>query len=270
MLFRSYTDEALAACVKLTDRYITDRNFPDKAIDALDEAGSRVHISNIVVPKEIEELEKLIESTKDEKIKAVKSQNFELAASFRDKEKEYLSNLDAAKKRWEDDLMEQRQTVDDEKIAEVVAMMSGVPVQRIAEAEGHKLIEMGNVLRQQIIGQDDAVDKIVKAIKRNRVGMKDPNKPIGTFLFLGPTGVGKTHPAKSLAQYLFDTKDNLVRIDMSEFMEKFNVSRLIGAPPGYVGYEEGGQLTEKVRRHPYSVVLQIGRASCRERVYVLV
>ncbi len=251
----SYTDEALAACVKLTDRYITDRNFPDKAIDALDEAGSRVHISNIVVPKEIEELEKLIESTKDEKIKAVKSQNFELAASFRDKEKEYLSNLDAAKKRWEDDLMEQRQTVDDEKIAEVVAMMSGVPVQRIAEAEGHKLIEMGNVLRQQIIGQDDAVDKIVKAIKRNRVGMKDPNKPIGTFLFLGPTGVGKTHLAKSLAQYLFDTKDNLVRIDMSEFMEKFTVSRLIGAPPGYVGYEEGGQLTEKVRRHPYSVVL---------------
>ena len=185
----------------------------------------------------------------------MKSQNFELAASFRDKEKEYLSNLDTAKRRWENDLLEQRQTVDDEKIAEVVAMMSGVPVQRIAQAEGAKLIEMDNVLKSKIIGQNDAIEKIVKAIKRNRVGMKDPNNPIGTFLFLGPTGVGKTHLAKSLAQYLFDTKDNLIRIDMSEFMEKFTVSRLIGAPPGYVGYEEGGQLTEKVRRHPYSVVL---------------
>ena len=251
----SYTEEALKACVKLTDRYISDRNFPDKAIDALDEAGSRVHISNIVVPKEIEELEKLIDATREDKIKAVKSQNFELAASFRDKEKEYINNLDAAKKRWEEDLQEQRQTVDEDKIAEVVAMMSGVPVQRIAQAEGKKLLEMGDVLKTKIIGQDDAVNKIVKAIQRNRVGLKDPNKPIGSFMFLGPTGVGKTHLAKLLAQYLFDSKENLVRIDMSEFMEKFTVSRLIGAPPGYVGYEEGGQLTEKVRRHPYSVVL---------------
>lgn len=250
-----YTDDALQACVKLTERYISDRNFPDKAIDALDEAGSRVHISNIVVPKEIEDLEKLIDATREDKIKAVKSQNFELAASFRDKEKEYLANLDAAKKRWEEDIQEQRQTVDEEKIAEVVAMMSGVPVQRIAQAEGHKLLEMGDVLKKRIIGQDEAVNKIVKAIQRNRVGLKDPNKPIGTFMFLGPTGVGKTHLAKQLAQFLFDTKDNLIRIDMSEFMEKFTVSRLIGAPPGYVGYEEGGQLTEKVRRHPYSVVL---------------
>lgn len=251
----SYTEEALKACVKLTDRYISDRNFPDKAIDALDEAGSRVHISNIVVPKEIEELEKLIDTTREDKIKAVKSQNFELAASFRDKEKEYINQLEAAKKRWEENLQEQRQTVDEDKIAEVVAMMSGVPVQRIAQAEGKKLREMGDVLKTKIIGQDDAVNKIVKAIQRNRVGLKDPNKPIGSFMFLGPTGVGKTHLAKLLAQYLFDSKENLVRIDMSEFMEKFTVSRLIGAPPGYVGYEEGGQLTEKVRRHPYSVVL---------------
>ncbi|MEG0949646.1 MAG: ATP-dependent Clp protease ATP-binding subunit [Bacteroidales bacterium] len=251
----TYTPEALSACVKLTDRYISDRNFPDKAIDALDEAGSRVHISNIVVPKEIEELEKLIDATREDKIKAVKSQNFELAASFRDKEKEYIANLDAAKQRWEEELQEQRQTVDEDKIAEVVAMMSGVPVQRIAQAEGNKLLEMADVLKTKIIGQDEAVNKIVKAIQRNRVGLKDPNKPIGSFMFLGPTGVGKTHLAKLLAQYLFDSKENLVRIDMSEFMEKFTVSRLIGAPPGYVGYEEGGQLTEKVRRHPYSVVL---------------
>lgn len=251
----TYTDAALEACVKLTDRYISDRNFPDKAIDALDEAGSRVHISNIVVPKEIEDLEKLIDATREDKIKAVKSQNFELAASFRDKEKEYIQNLDAAKKRWEESLQEQRQTVDDDKIAEVVAMMSGVPVQRIAQAEGHRLLEMGDLLKKRLIGQDEAINKIVKAIQRNRVGLKDPNKPIGTFMFLGPTGVGKTHLAKMLAEVLFDSKDNLIRIDMSEFMEKFTVSRLIGAPPGYVGYEEGGQLTEKVRRHPYSVVL---------------
>ncbi|MEG1617684.1 MAG: ATP-dependent Clp protease ATP-binding subunit [Bacteroidales bacterium] len=251
----TYTDDALEACVKLTDRYISDRNFPDKAIDALDEAGSRVHISNIVVPKEIEEMEKLIDATREDKIKAVKSQNFELAASFRDKEKEYISKLEMAKKRWEEDIQEQRQTVDEDKIAEVVAMMSGVPVQRIAQAEGHKLLEMSAELKKRIIGQDEAVNKIVKAIQRNRVGLKDPNKPIGTFMFLGPTGVGKTHLAKQLAQFLFDSKDNLIRIDMSEFMEKFTVSRLIGAPPGYVGYEEGGQLTEKVRRHPYSVVL---------------
>jgi ATPases with chaperone activity, ATP-binding subunit len=250
-----YTDVALEACVKLTDRYISDRNFPDKAIDALDEAGSRVHISNIVVPKEIEELEHLIDAVREDKIKAVRSQNFELAASFRDKEKEYLNNLEMAKKRWEDELQEQRQTVDEDKIAEVVAMMSGVPVQRIAQAEGKKLLEMADTLKSVIIGQNEAVNKVVKAIQRNRIGLKDPNKPIGSFMFLGPTGVGKTHLAKMLAQFLFDSKDNLVRIDMSEFMEKFTVSRLIGAPPGYVGYEEGGQLTEKVRRHPYSVVL---------------
>ena len=251
----TYTDGALESCVKLTERYISDRNFPDKAIDALDEAGSRVHISNIIVPKEIEELEKKIDSAKEEKVKAVKSQNFELAASFRDKEKEYQIALEQEKKKWEKDLLSNRQTVDEEKIAEVVAMMSGVPVQRIAKAEGSRLLEMGDILKNKIIGQDDAVNKIVKAIQRNRVGLKDPNKPIGTFMFLGPTGVGKTHLAKLLSEFLFDSRDSMIRIDMSEFMEKFTVSRLIGAPPGYVGYEEGGQLTEKVRRRPYSVVL---------------
>ena len=250
-----YTPQALEACVKLTERYISDRNFPVKAIDALDEAGSRVHISNITVPKEIEELEKKIAATSEDKMKAVKSQNYELAASFRDKTKEYQSELDAAKRRWEEQIQEKREVVDEEKIAEVVAMMSGVPVQRIAQAEGSKLLQMADVLKHSIIGQDEAVDKIVKAIQRNRVGLEDPNKPIGTFMFLGPTGVGKTHLAKMLAEYLFDSKDTLIRMDMSEYMEKFTVSRLIGAPPGYVGYEEGGQLTEKVRRHPYSVVL---------------
>ena len=250
-----YTEDALQACVKLTERYISDRNFPDKAIDALDEAGSRVHISNIIVPKSIEELEAKIEDTKNEKLAAVKSQNFELAASFRDKERQYLLQLEAAKAKWEQELQEHRETVDEEKVAEVVAMMSGVPVQRIAKAENVKLLEMADVLKSKVVGQDDAVQKIVKAIQRNRVGLKDPNKPIGTFMFLGPTGVGKTHLAKKLAEYLFDSADSLVRIDMSEYLEKFAVSRLIGAPPGYVGYEEGGQLTEKVRRKPYSVVL---------------
>lgn len=250
-----YTPEALQACVKLTERYISDRNFPDKAIDALDEAGSRVHISNITVPKSIEELEAKIEDTKTEKLAAVKSQNFELAASFRDKERQYQLQLEAAKNRWEQELQEHRETVDEDKVAEVVAMMSGVPVQRIAKAENLRLLEMGDNLKKQVIGQDDAVQKIVKAIQRNRVGLKDPNKPIGTFMFLGPTGVGKTHLAKKLAEYLFDSADSLIRIDMSEYLEKFAVSRLIGAPPGYVGYEEGGQLTEKVRRKPYSVVL---------------
>ena len=250
-----YTPEALDSCVKLTDRYISDRNFPDKAIDALDEAGSRVHISNITVPKHIEELEAKIEATKAEKLAAVKSQNFELAASFRDKERQYLLQLESAKAKWEQELQEHRETVDEEKVAEVVAMMSGVPVQRIAKAENLRLLEMGDILKNQVVGQDDAVKKIVKAIQRNRVGLKDPNKPIGTFMFLGPTGVGKTHLAKKLAEYLFDSVDSLIRIDMSEYLEKFAVSRLIGAPPGYVGYEEGGQLTEKVRRKPYSVVL---------------
>ncbi|MCC8171433.1 MAG: ATP-dependent Clp protease ATP-binding subunit [Parabacteroides sp.] len=250
-----YTPEALSSCVALTERYISDRNFPDKAIDALDEAGSRVHISNIIVPKSIEELEAKIEETKNEKLQAVKSQNFELAASFRDKERQYLLQLEAAKAKWETELQENRETVDEDKVAEVVAMMSGVPVQRIAKAENLKLLEMSDNLKSKVIGQDEAVQKIVKAIQRNRVGLKDPNKPIGTFMFLGPTGVGKTHLAKKLAEYLFDSTDSLIRIDMSEYMEKFAVSRLIGAPPGYVGYEEGGQLTEKVRRKPYSVVL---------------
>ena len=251
----TYTDDALEACVKLTDRYISDRNFPDKAIDALDEAGARVHVSNIIVPKEIESLEAQIETCREDKINAVKSQNYELAASFRDKEKELQLSLESAKANWERQMQQHREIVNEEKVAEVVAMMTGVPVQRIAQAEGNKLLAMSGELKREIIGQDDAVDKIVKAIQRNRVGLKDPGKPIGTFMFLGPTGVGKTHLAKKLAEYLFDSKDALIRIDMSEYMEKFAVSRLVGAPPGYVGYEEGGQLTEKVRRKPYSVVL---------------
>ncbi|MFB6317524.1 ATP-dependent Clp protease ATP-binding subunit [Saccharicrinis sp. FJH54] len=251
----TYTEEALEACVSLTERYISDRHLPDKAIDALDETGSRVHITNIVVPEHIVKLEELIEETKEQKLKAVKSQNFELAASFRDKEKEYILNLDAAKDKWEEEIQQHREIVDEEKVAEVVAMMSGIPVQRIAQAESKRLMLMSEELKNQVIGQDEAVDKIVKAIQRNRVGLKDPNKPIGSFIFLGPTGVGKTHLAKILAQFLFDTTDALIRIDMSEYMEKFSVSRLVGAPPGYVGYEEGGQLTEKVRRKPYAVVL---------------
>lgn len=250
-----YTDAALEACVKLTERYISDRNLPDKAIDALDEVGSRVHISTIVVPRHIEELEAKIEATRNDKLAAVKSQNFELAASHRDTERQYIVELEAAKKKWEEEMEEHRETVDAEQVAEVVAMMSGVPVQRIAQTENMRLRDMGALLKEKIIGQDEAVEKIVKAIQRNRVGLKDPNKPIGTFMFLGPTGVGKTHLAKKLAEFLFDTPDALIRIDMSEYLEKFAVSRLIGAPPGYVGYEEGGQLTEKVRRKPYSVVL---------------
>ncbi len=251
----NYTPEALEACVKLTDRYVSDRNFPDKAIDALDEAGSRVHVTNIIVPKEIENIEQQIAEANANKLKAAQSQNFESAASFRDKEHRLKLELDEAKRKWEASLNEHRETVDEEKVAEVVAMMTGVPVQRIAQAEGMRLREMGPKLKGTIIGQDNAIDKIVKAIQRNRVGLKDPNKPIGTFMFLGPTGVGKTHLAKKLAEYLFDSADTLIRVDMSEYMEKFTVSRLVGAPPGYVGYEEGGQLTEKVRTHPYSVVL---------------
>jgi len=250
-----YTKAALKACVKLTDRYITDRTFPDKAIDALDEAGARMHVSNVVVPKEMEDIEAQIEKIKSEKLEAVTSQNFELAAAYRDNERNLLLQLDALKSRWEEELHDNRQTVDEEVVAEVVAMMSGVPVQRIAKAENQKLAEMENVLKTKVIGQDEAVQKIVKAIQRNRIGLKDPAKPIGTFMFLGPTGVGKTHLAKKLAEFLFDSADTLIRIDMSEYMEKFSVTRLIGAPPGYVGYEEGGQLTEKVRRKPYSVVL---------------
>ncbi|MCM1138618.1 MAG: ATP-dependent Clp protease ATP-binding subunit [Duncaniella sp.] len=251
----TYTPEALDACVNLTERYISDRNFPDKAIDAMDEAGSRVHVTNITVPKEIENLEAEIEATAAQKLRAAQSQNFEKAASYRDKEQQLKAQLETAKAEWEKRLDSMRETVDEEKVAEVVAMMTGVPVQRIAQAEGRRLKEMAPALKGQIIGQDKAIEKIVKAIHRNRIGLKDPNKPIGTFMFLGPTGVGKTHLAKKLAEYMFDSADTLVRIDMSEYMEKFTVSRLVGAPPGYVGYEEGGQLTEKVRRHPYSIVL---------------
>ena len=250
-----YTDDAIDACVKLTNRYISDRHLPDKAIDALDESGSRVHISNIVVPEKILSLEKQLEDTKKEKMMAVKNQNFEKAASFRDKEKDLLDMIDQEKKKWEKELAINRETVDAEKVAEVVAMMTGVPVQRIAQTEGTRLLKMADELSGSVIGQNEAINKVVKSIQRNRAGLKDPNKPIGTVIFLGPTGVGKTQLAKVLAKFLFDTTDNLIRVDMSEYMEKFSVSRLVGAPPGYVGYEEGGQLTEKVRRKPYSVVL---------------
>jgi len=251
----TYTPDAIEACVKLTNRYISDRNLPDKAIDALDESGSRVHISNIIVPEKILTLEKQLEDTKKEKSSAVKNQNYERAASYRDKERDVLDLIEAEKKRWEKELAMNRETVDAEKVAEVVAMMTGVPVQRIAQTEGTRLLQMGEELKGSIIGQDQAIAKIVKSIQRNRAGLKDPNKPIGTFIFLGPTGVGKTQLAKVLAKFLFDSTENLIRVDMSEYMEKFSVSRLVGAPPGYVGYEEGGQLTEKVRRKPYSVVL---------------
>lgn len=251
----TYTEEALEACVKLSDRYITDRNFPDKAIDALDEAGSRVHLTNINVPKEIEEQEKLIEEARNLKAEAVKSQNFELAASYRDREKELASRLDEMKAEWEARLKDDRQIVGEEEIANVISMMSGVPVQRMAQAEGVKLAGMKEELQAKVIAQDPAIEKLVKAILRSRVGLKDPNRPIGTFMFLGPTGVGKTHLAKQLANYMFGSSDALIRIDMSEYMEKYTVSRMIGAAPGYVGYEEGGQLTEKVRRKPYSIVL---------------
>lgn len=251
----TYTDRALEACVKLTQRYVSDRFFPDKAIDALDEAGSRVHVGNVNAPKEIEEIEEKIAATNELKLKAAQAQNFEEAASLRDSVRNLQAELDNKKEEWEADLRNHREVVDEDKIAEVVAMMTGVPVQRIAQTESSRLLNMGDELKSSIVGQDEAIDKIVKAIQRNRVGLKDPNRPIGTFMFLGPTGVGKTHLAKKLSEFLFDSKDSLVRIDMSEYMEKFSVSRLVGAPPGYVGYEEGGQLTEKVRRHPYSVVL---------------
>lgn len=250
-----YTDAALEACVKLTDRYITDRNFPDKAIDALDEAGSRMHLANIHVPPVIEDLENSLKEIVEQKTNAVKAQKYELAASFRDKQRQLLLQLEEEESNWEQQLKEKPQTVNEEKVAEVISMMSGIPVQSIAEAEGLKLLGMGDVLKKAVIGQDDAINKIVKAIRRNRVGLKDPNKPIGTFMFLGPTGVGKTHLAKKIAEQLFDSTDALIRIDMSEYMEKFTVSRLVGAPPGYVGYEEGGLMTEKVRRRPYSVIL---------------
>ncbi len=250
-----YTPEAIKACVRLTDRYITDRCFPDKAIDALDEAGSRVHIGTVSVPPEIEELEKKIEELKKEKLRVLSEQKYELAGPIRDHEKQCQYQLDDAIRRWEQESAKHPETVDEEQVAEVVAMMSGIPVQRIAQAEGLKLRQMKEALTGKVIGQDEAVEKIVKAIQRNRIGLKDPSKPIGSFIFLGPTGVGKTHLAKILSEFMFDSADALIRVDMSEYMEKFSVSRLIGAPPGYVGYEEGGQLTEKVRRKPYSIVL---------------
>jgi ATP-dependent Clp protease ATP-binding subunit ClpC len=250
-----YTDEALKACVNLTARYITDRHLPDKAIDALDEAGSRVHITNIHVPQNVLDIEKKIEDIKEEKNKVVRSQKYEEAAKLRDVEKNLQTQLEVAKKAWEEETKNNKVTVTEDNVAEVVSMMSGIPVQRVNQNETNKLLVMGEEMKGKVIGQDQAVAKVVKAIQRNRAGLKDPNKPIGSFIFLGPTGVGKTQLAKILSKFLFDNDDALIRIDMSEYMEKFAVTRLIGAPPGYVGYEEGGQLTEKVRRRPYSVVL---------------
>ena len=250
-----YTGEAIEACVRLTERYVPDRTLPDKAIDALDEAGSRVHISHITVPPAIEELERELERVNENKRWAAQQQNFEMAAAFRDKERVLQEKLEEYKKSWQKELDENRVTVTGEHIAEVVAMMTGVPVKRIAKTEGTRLLQMNEELNEKVVGQQEAIEKVVKAIHRNRAGLKDPNRPIGSFIFLGPTGVGKTQLAKVLARFLFDTNDALIRVDMSEYMEKFAVSRLLGAPPGYIGYEEGGQLTEKVRRKPYSVVL---------------
>lgn len=251
----NYTPEAIEACVKLTARYITDRHLPDKAIDALDEAGSRVHISNINVPQEILDIEKGIDDVKERKNQVVKSQKYEEAAKLRDEERQLTERLEEAKNAWEEDMKDHRETVTEDDVADVVAMVTGIPTKRIAQQEGGRLAKMGEDLAGRVIGQEEAIKKVVKAIQRNRAGLKDPNKPIGSFIFLGPTGVGKTQLAKELAKFMFDNEEALIRIDMSEYMEKFAVSRLIGAPPGYVGYEEGGQLTEKVRRKPYSIVL---------------
>ncbi|MFT4023670.1 MAG: ATP-dependent Clp protease ATP-binding subunit [Flavihumibacter sp.] len=248
-------DEAIDACVKLSDRYMTDRLLPDKAIDVLDEVGARVHLKNINVPEEILELERKIEDVKNEKNRVVKSQKFEEAASLRDTEKRLQEELEKAKSNWEEESKHKRYPITEEDIAEVVSMMTGIPVKRMVQAESDKLRKMAEDMKGMVIGQDEAIKKVVKAIQRNRVGLKDPRKPVGSFIFLGPTGVGKTELARSLARYMFDSEDTLIRIDMSEYMEKFTISRLIGAPPGYVGYEEGGQLTEKVRRKPYSVIL---------------
>ena len=250
-----YDDEAIEACVKLTNRYISDRNLPDKAIDAMDEAGARVHISSIHVPTEIIDMEQELEEIRQQKKVAIKEQRFEDAGKYRDEEKALAEKLEIAKRAWDNDTDSHRETVTEQNVAEVVAMMTGVPVQRIAQNEGDRLMSMESELAGTVIGQDEAIKTVVKAIRRNRAGLKDPNRPIGSFIFLGPTGVGKTYLAKVLAKYLFDSEDALIRIDMSEYMEKFAVSRLVGAPPGYVGYEEGGQLTEKVRRKPYSIVL---------------
>lgn len=251
----SYNDEAIKDCVRLSDRYITDRFLPDKAIDVLDEVGARVHLKNIIVPKHIEELEAQIEEVKEQKNHAVKSQDYENAANLRDQESKLVRQLEFAKMEWEEESKVTRYPVTEDDIAEVVAMMTGIPVRKVGQSESKKLVTMSDDLRKMVIGQDEAIFKMSKAIQRNRVGLKDPKKPVGSFIFLGPTGVGKTELARALSRYLFDTEDSLIRIDMSEYMEKFSVSRLIGAPPGYVGYEEGGQLTEKVRRKPYAVVL---------------
>ncbi len=250
-----FTKEALEACVSLTERYITDRHLPDKAIDAMDEVGSRVHLTNINVPKEILDIEQKIEDLKEQKNEVIKSQQYEKAAELRDNERNLQEELEVAKKKWEEETKSNRVDVTEEHVAEVVSMMSGVPVTRISESETGRLAVMSDEIKGRVIGQDEAVQKVVKAIQRNRAGLKDPNKPIGSFFFLGPTGVGKTQLAKVLAKYLFDSEESLIRIDMSEYMEKFSISRLVGAPPGYVGYEEGGQLTEKIRRKPYSIVL---------------
>jgi len=251
----AYSEEAIEACVKLSERYISDRFLPDKAIDILDEAGARTHLKNIHVPEHIEKFEKSIEEIKDQKNQAVKNQQYERAADLRDQESKLIRSLEDAKEKWEEESKTKRYPVDEDNIAEVVAMMTGIPVKRVAQSESTKLVGMNKDLAGMVIGQDEAIDKITKAIQRNRVGLKDPSKPIGSFIFLGPTGVGKTELAKAIARYMFDSEDALIRIDMSEYMEKFSVSRLIGAPPGYVGYEEGGQLTERVRRKPYSVIL---------------
>lgn len=251
----TYTEAALEACVNLTDRYINDRYFPDKAIDALDEAGARIHLTNISVPKEIEDQEALLEEVKEKKTEAVKLQNFELAASFRDQERKMQAILEEMKDNWENEIKESRETVDEADIEAVVSLMSGVPVHKMAVVEGEKLIKLRDILKSKVISQDPAVDQVTKAILRSRVGLKDPNKPTGTFLFLGPTGVGKTYLAKELAKEMFGSSDALIRVDMSEYMEKYSVSKLVGSAPGYVGYEDGGQLTEQVRRRPYSIVL---------------
>jgi ATP-dependent Clp protease ATP-binding subunit ClpC len=251
----NYTEDAIKACVDLTSRYMTDRFLPDKAIDALDEAGSRVHISNIQVPKEILDIEQKILDIKDKKAEVVKGQRYEEAAKLRDVEKQLQKQLEDARRKWDESSKENRQTVNEENVAEVVSMMTGIPLQKVSQNENKKLAMMQEMMKGKVIGQDDAISKVVKAIQRGRVGLKDPNRPIGSFIFLGPTGVGKTELAKQLAKYMFDSEDSLIRVDMSEFMEKFAVSRLIGAPPGYVGHDEGGQLTEKVRRKPYSVIL---------------
>ena len=250
-----YTDEAIKACVDLTSRFMTDRFLPDKALDALDESGSRVHISNIVVPKEIIDIENKISEVKEKKTLVVRSQKYEEAARLRDVEKQLHTNLEDARKKWDEEQKTNRQTVTEENVAEVVSMMTGIPLQKVGQKESEKLVNMPNEIMGKVIGQDSAVESVIKSIQRGRVGLKDPNRPIGTFLFLGPTGVGKTQLCKILAKHLFDSEDSLIRVDMSEFMEKFAVSRLIGAPPGYIGHDEGGQLTEKVRRKPYSVIL---------------